>query len=94
MADNGTKHIQKQVTPAEVDHLLTDIDNLGWFTNDMYSTHHNPCGACFTYFTTVSYKGQAKTVEAVDGGTDAPANFWQMSGEITVVVPKFAAGSE
>jgi hypothetical protein len=94
VADNGTQQIKKQVTPAEVDHLLTDIVNLGWFTNDMYTTYHNPCGACFTYFTTVSYKGQTKTVEAVDGGTDAPANYWQMSGEITVIVPKFAASSE
>ena len=94
VADNGTQQLKKQVTPAQVDHLLTDINNLGWFTNDMYTTHHTPCGACFTYFTTVSYQGQTKTVQAVDGGTDAPANYWQMSGEITVIVPKFAAASE
>jgi simple sugar transport system permease protein len=94
VADNGTQQIKKQITPAEVDHLLTDINNLRWFTDDMYSTSHTPCGACFTYFTTVSYKGQTKTVQAVDGGTDAPANYWQMSGEITVIVPKFTAASE
>ena len=94
VADDGTQQIKKQVTPAEVDHLLTDIDNLGWFTDDMYTTYHHPCGACFVYFTTVAYKGQTKTVQAVDGGTDAPANYWQMSGEITVIVPKFGAGSE
>ena len=51
----------------------------------------SPVAHVITYFTTVSYKGQTKTVEAVDGGTDAPANYWQMSGEITVIVPKFAA---
>ncbi len=89
VGDNGTQQIKKQVTPADVDHLLTDINNLAWFTDDMYSTSHTPCGACFTYFTTVSYKGQTKTVQAVDGGTDAPANYWQMTGEITVIVPKF-----
>jgi galactofuranose transport system permease protein len=94
VGDNGTSQIAKQVMPADVDHLLLDISNLGWFTDDMYSTNHKPCGACYTYFTTVSYSGQTKTVQAVDGGTDAPADYWQMSGEITVIVPKFAAGSE
>jgi galactofuranose transport system permease protein len=89
VGDNGTQQITRQVTSAEVDQLLLDINNLGWFTDDMYSTKHRPCGACFTYFTTVSYQGQEKTVQAVDGGTDAPANYWQMSGEVTVIVPKF-----
>ena len=42
----------------------------------MYSTYHTPCGQCFTYFTSVSLNGQQKTVEAVDGGTDAPAKYW------------------
>jgi galactofuranose transport system permease protein len=93
-ADNGEQQLTKQITPAEVDHLLSDINNLGWFTDDMYTTYHEPCGACFSYSTTVSYNGQTKTVNAVDGGTDAPANYWQMSGEITVAVPEFPAPSE
>ncbi len=88
--DNGTQKIEKQATPADVDKLLLDIDNYGWFTDNMYSTNHNPCEACFTYFTTVSYKGQEKTVQAVDGGTDAPPEYWYMTGEITVIVPHFA----
>ena len=93
-ADNGEQQLTKQVTPADVEHLLDHINSLGWFTDDFYSTHHKPCGACFSYSTTVSYKGQTKTVDAVDGGTDAPADYWQMSGEILVIVPPFPAPSE
>ena len=88
--DNGTQQIEKQVTSADVDKLLSEIDNLEWFTDNMYSTSHIPCGACFTYFTSVSYKGQEKTVEAVDGGTDAPPNYWQMTALLDLILPKFA----
>jgi hypothetical protein len=93
-ADNGQQQLTKQVTPAEVDHLLQEVDRLGWFTEDFYTTYHKPCGACFSYSTTVSYNGRTKTVDAVDGGTDAPANYWQMSGEILVIVPQFSAPAE
>jgi len=88
--DNGTQKIEKQVTTAEVDKLLLDIDNYGWFTDNMYTTSHNPCEACYTYFTTVSYKGQQKTVEAVDGGTDAPPEYFYITGDFTVLIPGFA----
>jgi galactofuranose transport system permease protein len=89
VADNGVKQLKKQVTPEQVEKLLADINNLGWFTNDMYSSHHTPCPQCFTYNTTVTYNGQTKTVQAVDGGTDAPSEYWIMSGEIIVLVPSF-----
>ena len=78
------------MTTADVDKLLSDIDNYGWFTDNMYSTSHTPCEACYTYFTTVSYKGQEKRVEAVDGGTDAPPEYWYITGEFTVLIPGFA----
>ena len=55
----------------------------------MYSTSHTPCGQCFTYFTTVSYNAQVKTVQAVDGGTDAPAKYWLVSGRLSGILPKF-----
>ncbi len=57
----------------------------------MYSTSHTPCGQCFTYFTAVSHNGQAKTVQAVDGGTDAPANYWLVTGKLSAILPKFTA---
>jgi simple sugar transport system permease protein len=88
-ADDGTQKIQKQITSAQVDKLLSDIENYGWFTDNMYTTSHNPCEACYTYFTTVSYKNQEKTVEAVDGGTDAPPEYWYITGEFTVLIPSF-----
>jgi simple sugar transport system permease protein len=88
--DNGTQKSEKQMTSAEVDKLLLNISNMGWFTDNMYSTSHIPCGACFTYFTSVSYNGQEKTVKAVDGGTDAPPNYWQMTALFNPFLPVFA----
>jgi ribose/xylose/arabinose/galactoside ABC-type transport system permease subunit len=90
VGDNGTQKIDKQVAPADVDKLLSFISNLGWFTDNMYSTSHVPCSVCYHYFASVAYKGQAKTVEAVDGGTDAPAEYWLMTGQFSTLLPAFA----
>jgi hypothetical protein len=87
--DNGTQKNEKQATPEDVNKLLANINNLDWFTDNMYSTSHIPCGACYTYFTSVLYKGQEKTVEAVDGGTDSPPNYWQMTAILDPFLPKF-----
>ncbi len=38
--DDGTKTVSKQVTPEDVTTLVAAIDQLGWFTDDMYSTSH------------------------------------------------------
>jgi galactofuranose transport system permease protein len=89
--DNGTQSIAKQSSPEVVATLLSDIDALGWFTADMYSTSHTPCGQCFTYFTGVTLNGQLKTVQAVDGGTDAPARYWLVSGKLSAFLPRFDA---
>lgn len=89
VADNGTQTVDKQVSPQEVSALLSDIDGLGWFTDNLYSTSHTPCGQCFTYFTSVAFKGQLKTVQAVDGGTDAPAMYWLVTGKLTAILPTF-----
>jgi galactofuranose transport system permease protein len=88
--DNGTQKVEAQFTSADVDKLLSQINDMGWFTDNMYSTHHVPCGACYTYFTDVIYKGQEKNVEAVDGGIDAPAFYWQMTAILNPFLPKFA----
>jgi galactofuranose transport system permease protein len=89
VGDNGVQKIEKQATPSDVDTLLSFIKNLGWFTDNIYSTTHLPCRVCYTYFTSVAYKGQIKTVEAVDGGTDAPAEYWLMTGQFSTILPKF-----
>jgi ribose/xylose/arabinose/galactoside ABC-type transport system permease subunit len=89
--DNGAQQITGQVTPAEVERLLESINNMQWFTDNIYSTHHVPCGACYTYFLDVVYKGQEKNVQAVDGGIDAPDNYWQITALLTLILPKFPA---
>jgi ribose/xylose/arabinose/galactoside ABC-type transport system permease subunit len=90
VGDDGTTKIEKQVNPADVEKLLSDISAKGWFTEEMYSTSHVPCGQCFTYYLTIAYQGEEKTVQAVDGGTDAPADYWRVVSLINGVVPKFA----
>jgi hypothetical protein len=91
IADDGVNKIEKQVAPDDVDKLVAGIRDRGWFTEEMYSTWHNPCGQCFGYYLTVSYNGQQKTVKAVDGGTDAPANYWQVVSLINGVIPKLSS---
>jgi galactofuranose transport system permease protein len=91
VGDNGTEKVEKQVSEEEIQTLLKNIDDMGWFTDNMYSTYHKPCDQCFHYSTTVTHNGQTKTIEAVDGGTDAPADYWIMSGHIKLIVPSFSA---
>ncbi len=91
VGNDGVKEIEKQVTPTDVDKLLSGINDRGWFTGEMYDTWHTLCGQCYGYYLTVSYQGQEKTVKAVDGGTDAPANYWQVVSLINGVIPKFTS---
>jgi len=86
--DDGDRTVEKQATPAEVETLLSGIQNLGWFTEDIYSTWHTPCGQCYTYYISVSHDGQQKTVQAVDGGTDAPSDYWQVVSLINGLIPR------
>ncbi len=89
VGDNGAQKIESQLAGAEVDKLLSFVSNLGWFTDNMYSTSHLPCKVCYHYFTSVAYNGQEKTVEAVDGGTDAPSEYWLITGQFSTILPKF-----
>lgn len=89
VGDNTTDTIEKQVTAEEVEQLLLDITGRGWFTNAMYNTWHVPSEAMYGYYITVSYNDQVKTVKAVDGGTDAPADYWQVISLINGVIPHF-----
>jgi hypothetical protein len=89
--DDGTQKVEATVTPEAVTALMTSLESLGWFTDDMFSTSHRPCGQCFTYFTTVTSGDGPKTVQAVDGGTDAPAKYWLATSRISAILPKFGA---
>jgi ribose/xylose/arabinose/galactoside ABC-type transport system permease subunit len=86
VSDYGDKTVNSQIPAADVATLLTQIDGYGWFTDNFYSTSHTPCGACFTYYISVSYNGKTKTVEAVDGGTDAPSNYWPLTGRLSAIL--------
>lgn len=87
--DDGENQMEKKLKAADVAVLLAGIKGRGWFTDEMYSTSHTPCGQCFSYFINVAYEGQVKAVKAVDGGTDAPADYWQVVSLINGVLPNF-----
>jgi simple sugar transport system permease protein len=87
-ADYGSSNLKTvQITSSQVDDALTFIDTQGWYTDNFYTTHHTPCGACYSYSLTVKYKGQTKTVDAVDGGTDAPSAYWLITGKLASILP-------
>jgi simple sugar transport system permease protein len=94
VGDNGLVQAEKQVTPEEVNTLLSGISNYGWFTDEMYDTWHTPCRVCYGYYLTVVHDGQEKTVKGVDGGTDAPADYWQVISLVKGIIPAFPAAAE
>ena len=91
VGDDGVNTVEKQVAPEEVDRLLASVNDYRWFTDEMYDTWHTPCGQCYGYYLTVFHNGQEKTVKGVDGGTDAPADYWQVISLVKGIVPKFTA---
>jgi ribose/xylose/arabinose/galactoside ABC-type transport system permease subunit len=91
IGDDGVNRIEEQVASDEVARLLAGINDFGWFTDEMYNTWHTPCRQCYGYYLTVYYNGQEKTVKGVDGGTDAPADYWQVISLVKGIVPKFTA---
>ena len=90
VGDNGEETVEAQVTPEEVDELLSGIAGFGFFTDEMYNTWHTPCRQCFGHYVTVTYQGEQKTVRGVDGGTDAPSDLWSVTSLITGIVPDFS----
>lgn len=88
VGDNGERQVEKQVTVADVNLLVAQIIDQGWFTDEHYDTWHTPCGQCYGYYLTVVADDQAKTVKGVDGGTDAPAAYWQVISLVKGIVPK------
>jgi len=89
VGDDGTNRIEKTATTQEVEELLTKIRDFGWFTPEMYNTWHTPCGQCYGYYITVTDQGETKMVRGVDGGTDAPADYWQVVSLIKGIIPTF-----
>jgi drug/metabolite transporter superfamily protein YnfA len=89
LADNGVRLVEARATPAQVESLLQSIRDHGWYTDEFYDTWHTPCGQCYGYYLTVTHEGQTKTVKGVDGGTDAPADYWQVISLVKGLVPAF-----
>ena len=90
IGNNGEEEIETTINPAQVDELLATINNeYKWFTNDMYSTWHNPCGTCLTHSITIVHDGQEKTITAVDGGVDMQPEYLYTVSIIRPVLPKF-----
>jgi simple sugar transport system permease protein len=92
VGDNGVNQIQTTTSADTVGQLLASIRGFGWFTPAMYNTWHDPCGQCYGYYVTVTDQGEAKTVRGVNGGTDAPSDYWQVISLIKAIVPPFEDG--
>jgi hypothetical protein len=88
LADDGTEVREERAAPAEVEQVLAEIEGLGWFTNELYDTWHTRCRECYGYVVTVSSQGRVKQVKGVDGGTDAPAQYWDAVKAIHGLVRK------
>ena len=87
VSDFGTGSPKKSnITVAQVNTLLKQISDYGFFTDKFYTTSHTPCAACYRYSTTVTEGGQTKTVGAVDGGADAPSEYWYMTGNLAPIL--------
>ncbi len=87
--DGKSNVVENQVSPDDVNRILASIsDDYGWFSDNMYSTYHNPCRQCFAHYLTVSYNGQEKSVTAVDGGVDMQPEYGYSLSLIRPVLPK------
>jgi ribose/xylose/arabinose/galactoside ABC-type transport system permease subunit len=87
---SGNAQPDASIPVDKLQQLLVDINNYGWFTDEFVTTYHTPCGACYQYDLTVKYNGQTKQVSAVDGGVDAFANWWQITPELSRLLPEEA----
>ena len=86
----GDQTLEKQVTAAEVEQLLTAISiDHQWFTNEIYSTYLNPCRQCYAHFISISFDGQVKSVTGVDGTTAMPPGYAFALAEIRPLLPVF-----
>jgi ribose/xylose/arabinose/galactoside ABC-type transport system permease subunit len=92
VADNGPGNvpIEGQVDPAELERILiTTSDEYGWYTDNIFSTYHNPCRQCYAHYLAISYNGQEKSVTAVDGGVDMQPEYGYTLSIIRPILPKF-----
>jgi hypothetical protein len=84
VTDMGAGNVKNsQITTDQVNALVKQIKDLGFFNPDFLTTSHTPCAACYRYSLTVLDGGTTKTVGAVDGGIDAPSNYWVITAHLS-----------
>lgn len=92
IADNGEGKptIEAQIDPAKVTNLIeTAESSYKWFTNDIYSTYHNPCRQCYAHNLILTKAETVKGATAVDGGTDMPAEYGYTLSILRPLLPEF-----
>lgn len=90
VGNNGVEEVESKITSADVEKMLTTINTeYGWFTNNIYSTWHNPCRQCFAHSLTIAYEGQEKNATGVDGGVGMQPEYGYTLSIIRPVLPKF-----
>lgn len=88
IGENSAGKIESTIASADVDQMLATISNeYGWFSDNMYSTWHNPCRQCFAHSLTISYEGQEKTATGVDGGVDMQPEYGYTLSIIRPILP-------
>jgi hypothetical protein len=76
----------RTLTPELVNTSLADIQKSGFFNLQEDYGKNSTCNDCFVLTVTIRSDGNAKTVTAVEGDTQTPAEFLQTVGEINSLV--------
>lgn len=88
---DGKNNVEKQVTPTEVEQLLTVITvDHKWFTPEIFDTFLTPCRQCFAHYILVSYNGQEKGATGTDGTTAMPPDFLFAIAQIRPFLPEIS----
>jgi len=89
--DNGESQAEAQVSPKDVERILSTVSNdYGWFTDEIFDTYLTPCRQCFVHYVLVSYDGREKGATATDGTTAMPSEYGFTLSVITPVLPEFS----
>jgi hypothetical protein len=90
VGENSEGPVEKMVTPADVQMLLTTItETYNWYGNEIRDTYHVPCRQCFAHYVVVAHDGQEKGTTAVDGGVNMPPDYGFTLAVIRPLLPEF-----
>jgi hypothetical protein len=77
---------EKQVDPEVVKGLIDGSTELGFFEMDENYGLFSSCRDCFNYTVTIHDGERAKSVSAVEGGSNPPQEFWELVQQIDGLV--------